>query len=149
MENRKKWIRMYNLIWGIIIVAALQQTHAQPATQHIRKVLQQQTNAWNRGDIPGFMQGYWHSDSLLFIGKSGITYGWQPTLENYQKNYADTANMGQLQFTIVQIKALSSQCYFVLGKWFLKRSVGDVGGHFTLIFKKMKGGWKIISDHSS
>ncbi len=127
----------------------LPQTYARPAEKQIRALLENQTVAWNRGDIPAFMSGYWKSDSLVFVGKSGITYGWQKTLDNYKKNYPDTATMGQLRFDIVQLKKLSGNTYFVLGKWFLKRTVGDVGGHFTLILKKFKEGWKVVSDHSS
>jgi len=124
-------------------------THAQPAEKQIRVLLANQVNGWNRGNIPAFMNGYWKSDSLMFVGKSGITYGWQKILDNYQKNYPNAATMGQLNFDIVQLKLLSTGCYFVLGKWFIKRTAGDVNGHFTLILQKFKDGWKIVSDHSS
>jgi hypothetical protein len=115
----------------------------------IRKLLQTQTEAWNRGNIDEFMQGYWENDSLKFIGKSGVTYGYKPTLERYKKTYFDTAQMGKLSFDILEVKRLSPEYYFVLGKWFLKRSVGDIGGMYTLLFRKIKGRWVIVSDHSS
>ena len=115
----------------------------------IRKILGEQTDAWNRGDINQFMQGYWENDSLMFIGKSGVTWGWTNTLNNYKKGYPDTASMGKLEFNLIQVKKLSRKYYHVTGKWFLKRSVGDVGGHYTLVFKKISGRWVIISDHSS
>jgi ketosteroid isomerase-like protein len=115
----------------------------------IRQVLQTQTEAWNRGNIDEFMHGYWESDSLKFIGKSGVTYGYKQTLANYKKNYSDTAQMGKLSFDILEVKRFSPEYYFVLGKWFLKRSVGDVGGIFTLIFRKVNGRWMIVSDHTS
>jgi ketosteroid isomerase-like protein len=115
----------------------------------VRKVLSTQNAAWNRGDVDAFMVGYWHSDSLMFIGKSGVTYGWQNTLNNYKKNYPDTATMGKLQFTLITVKPLSKNYYHVVGKWHLTRSVGDVGGHFTLLFQKINGEWVIIEDHSS
>lgn len=115
----------------------------------IRKILNQQTIAWNGGDISNFMKPYWHSDSLMFIGKSGVTYGWQNTLNNYKKNYPDAAAMGKLDFTILQTKRLSVLYYFVVGKWHLTRSIGDLNGHFTLLFKKIKNTWVIVSDHSS
>jgi hypothetical protein len=95
------------------------------------------------------MNGYWQNDSLMFIGKSGVTYGWNNTLKNYKKGYPDTAAMGKLTFTLIQIKKLSKEYYHVTGKWFLKRSIGDIGGHYTLLFRKIKGRWVIISDHSS
>lgn len=115
----------------------------------IRQLLLAQSDAWNRGNLEEFMQGYWKSDSLMFIGKSGVTYGWQQTLENYKKGYPDTAAMGKLNFEFVEIKRLSVLYYFVVGKWHLKRSIGDVGGHFTLLLRKIKGKWVIVADHSS
>ncbi len=133
----------------VLCILLMPKTHAQPAEMHIRELLTNQTTAWNSGDIAAFMSGYWKSDSLLFVGKSGITYGWQKTLDNYLKNYPNAATMGQLRFDIIQLKKLRGSTYFVLGKWFLERTVGDVGGHFTLILKKFKDGWKIVSDHSS
>ena len=123
---------------------------AQPKNEFaIRKTLDDQTAAWNRGDIETFMKGYWENDSLMFIGKSGVTYGWSNTLNNYKKNYPDTATMGQLIFTLLQVKKLSPKYYHVTGKWYLKRSIGDVSGHYTLVFRKINGHWFIISDHSS
>jgi ketosteroid isomerase-like protein len=115
----------------------------------IRRILDEQTAAWNRGDITHFMKGYWESDSLMFIGKSGVTYGWTNTLNNYKKGYPDTAAMGKLSFTLILVQSLSEKYYHVVGKWNLQRSIGDIGGHFTLLFKKINGAWKIIEDHSS
>ena len=115
----------------------------------IRNILAQQTIAWNGGDIENFMQPYWHSDSLMFIGKSGITYGWQKTLENYKKGYPDAAAMGKLDFTILQAKRLSALFFSVAGKWHLARTAGDLSGYFTLLFKKIKHAWVIVQDHSS
>ena len=115
----------------------------------IRTAMNEQLAAWNAGDLTRFMGTYWQDDSLMFIGKSGVTYGWQETLENYKKGYPDTAAMGQLDFAILQVKRLSAIYFFVVGKWHLARSIGDVGGHFTLLFRKVKGKWVIIADHSS
>lgn len=95
------------------------------------------------------MQGYWKSDSLKFIGKSGITYGWRATLENYKKSYPDTAAMGKLKFDLLEVKRLSVMYFFVIGKWHLARTDGDLKGYFTLLFKKIKGTWVIVADHSS
>lgn len=117
--------------------------------QIIRSILNRQTQDWNRGDISAFMKGYWESDSLMFIGKNGVTYGYQTTLNNYKKNYPDVTAMGQLQFNILQVKPLGEGHYFVLGKWMLKRTIGDLSGHYTLLFKKIKGEWVIVADHSS
>lgn len=115
----------------------------------IRKLLATQTEAWNRGDVEGFMQTYWRSDSLLFIGKNGVQRGWDKTLANYKKNYPDTAAMGKLSFDILVVKELSPDYYFVVGKWMLKRSLGDLSGHYDLLLHKVEGRWVIISDHSS
>lgn len=115
----------------------------------VRQLLDEQTKAWNRGNIDEFMKGYWQSDSLVFIGKSGPKWGYSTTLENYKKSYPDTTAMGKLHFDILQMKRLSFQYYFVIGKFHLERSIGNLEGHFTLLFKKVKNSWKIISDHTS
>lgn len=115
----------------------------------IRALLNKQTDAWNRGDLEGFMEGYWKNDSLMFIGKSGITYGWQKTLDNYKKGYPDRTAMGTLTFTLIQMKPLSKKYFSVVGKWQLKRTIGDLSGHYTLLLKKIKGEWVVIADHSS
>jgi uncharacterized protein (TIGR02246 family) len=115
----------------------------------VRNVLARQNAAWNRGDIDAFMVGYWESDSLMFIGKSGVTYGYKNTLSNYKKNYPDTTVMGKLTFTLIQVRQLSPEYVHVIGKYYLTRTVGDASGHFTLMFRKIKGKWMIISDHSS
>ncbi len=115
----------------------------------IRSLLEQQRQDWNTGNIEKFMNTYWQNDSLMFIGKSGVTYGWQNTLNNYKMGYPDTAAMGKLKFDILEVKRLSVMYFFVVGKWHLTRSIGDVGGHFTLLFKKVKNKWVIVADHSS
>jgi hypothetical protein len=115
----------------------------------ILQILDNQTKAWNNGDVENFMVGYWNNDSLMYVGKGGITYGYQPTLANYRKNYGSKEKMGQLTFSILHVKRLSPEYYQVVGKWFLKRTIGDVGGHYTLLFRKIRGEWVIISDHSS
>ncbi len=108
-----------------------------------------QEAAWNKGDLEGFMSSYWNDDSLKFIGKSGITYGWKSTLSNYKKNYPDKATMGILDFTILSVEALSDETCFVIGSWNLKRRKGDVGGFYTLLWKKINGKWLIVTDHTS
>ncbi|MEQ1553601.1 MAG: DUF4440 domain-containing protein [Ferruginibacter sp.] len=115
----------------------------------IKNAMTEQLNAWNAGDIDRYMETYWHSDSLIFIGSKGPTYGWEKTKANYKKSYPDTATMGKLDFEIISTKLLSVMYYSVVGKWHLTRSVGNIGGSFTLIFKKIKKKWVIIQDHSS
>jgi uncharacterized protein (TIGR02246 family) len=123
--------------------------NAQSKEEDIIRLLTTQIEAWNRGDKEGFMQTYWKSDSLMFIGKSGVVKGWQKTLDNYKKRYPDTAAMGKLAFDIIQVKPLAKDYFFVIGKWRLTRSIGDLSGHYTLLLRKIKGEWKIIADHSS
>ena len=115
----------------------------------IRQLLATQTECWNRGDIDGFMKTYWKNDSLMFIGKTGVHFGWQETLNNYKKSYPDTTAMGKLSFDIIDIKKLSPVYYYLVGKWMLKRSIGDVSGYYNLLLKKINGRWYIIADHSS
>ena len=133
------------LFTGLLLSVAAQSKDE----MQVRKVLQRQLTAWNNGDINSFMSGYWKNDSLMFIGKSGITFGWQKTLENYKKGYPDTATMGKLDFNILQVRRISSDHFFVVGKWHLARSIGDAGGHFTLLFRRIKSNWMIVADHSS
>jgi ketosteroid isomerase-like protein len=120
----------------------------QPETA-IKHLLQQQTDAWNKGDLKAFMQTYWQSDSLVFIGKHGPTYGWQPTLDRYKRSYPDTSAMGQLHFDLLETRMLAKDVYFVVGNWHLQRSAGNLDGVFTLVIRRIKGAWKIIADHSS
>lgn len=115
----------------------------------IIKVLKLQQAEWNSGNIDGFMQGYWRSDSLLFVGKSSPTYGWNATLSHYKTSYPDKAAMGILNFTIIKVEVMDSRNAFVLGGWQLKRTKGDVAGYFTLWFKKINGLWLIVCDHTS
>jgi ketosteroid isomerase-like protein len=118
----------------------------------IAQVLTTQTAAWNRGDIPGFMAGYWHSDSLVFIGKRGPTYGWQPTLDNYRKSYPDATQMGKLDFSQLHITPLSPESAQVVGHWHLARpgvAAGDLQGNFLLVFRRISGQWVIVADHTS
>jgi len=115
----------------------------------INDLMKKQEVAWNKADIDGFMQYYWKSDSLRFIGKSGITYGWQKTIDNYKKNYPTSEAMGVLTFENITIEQLSPTNIFVIGKWDLKRKIGDVGGHYSLLWKKIKGKWLIVVDHTS
>jgi len=115
----------------------------------IRQTLHDQIEAWNRGNIDDFMKTYWESDSLTFISRDGITRGYNATLNRYKRNYSDTAKMGKLSFTLLSIKRLSPEYYFVIGKWNLKRSIGDIGGLYTLLFRKIKSKWVIITDHTS
>ena len=140
---------MKKLIFGLLLLLSFSVNAQTGAEKNIRALLQAQTKAWNSGDLEGFMQTYWKSDSLMFVGKSGVVWGWQQTLDNYKEGYPGKEAMGQLSFDIIQVKELSADYYHVTGKWMLKRTIGDVSGHYTLLLRRINGEWKIVYDHSS
>jgi ketosteroid isomerase-like protein len=144
----KKWIFIFSII--LTQIGSIQISYAQNKdVAAIQSILDNQIKSWNSGDLDAFMVGYLHSDSLVFIGKSGPTYGYENTLANYKKSYPDKSHMGTLQFEIISFKPINNDHYFVIGKWKLIRTVGDLNGVYTLLFRKTKDGWKIIADHSS
>ena len=123
--------------------------HSQTSgVEMVIQLMMKQENAWNRGDVDGFMEHYWKSDSLKFIGKSGITYGWQRTYDNYKKNYPDAKTMGKLTFQLMSMEQLSPTAVYIIGSWNLERDE-PVGGHFTLLWKKINDKWVIVADHTS
>ena len=116
----------------------------------ILKIMNEQEKAWNKGSLEKFMDGYWENDSLKFIGKNGITYGWKNTLENYKKNYATPESRGKLTFYILHLDFIDKKNAFMIGKWKIERNDKSIlQGHFSLIWQKIGGFWKIIADHSS
>lgn len=121
------------------------------AEAEVRQVLAAQSTCWSQGNLECYMNGYWKSYSLLFVGKRGLTYGWQQTLDNYKRSYPDAAAMGKLTFDLKEMRKLSPEKMLVVGKWHLQReaSIGDLEGHFSVILKEYANGWKIIADHSS
>jgi beta-aspartyl-peptidase (threonine type) len=116
----------------------------------IRKVLDDQATAWNKGDLEGFMAGYWKSDKLTFFSGKDKTQGWQATLDRYRKRYqADGKEMGKLTFSDLQIEILGPDSAFVRGRYRLVLGKETPQGIFTLIFKKTADGWRIVHDHTS
>jgi len=113
--------------------------------------MKHQETSWNNGDIDAFMDFYWESDSLQFIGKSGVNFGWLTTLNNYKKSYNSIEKMGNLSFENISYKILNNHSVLITGKWHLSRSeeLKDLEGHYTLIWKMIDGHWKIVYDHSS
>jgi ketosteroid isomerase-like protein len=143
---------------GLAIVLASSLAFAQSAQEDpkqkadaIRKVMDAQVAAWNRGDIEGFMAGYWRSPNLEFYSGATVTKGWDATLERYKKNYQSGGKeMGKLDFSELEIHTNPSDVAWVTGKWHLKmKDASDRGGLFTLIFRKTTDGWKIAHDHTS
>jgi ketosteroid isomerase-like protein len=118
--------------------------------KQIHAILNRQAADWNRGDIPSFMNGYWESDSLMFVGKNGVTYGYKATYENYIKRYPDRATMGTLKFDFLNLSFPGKDVAFLVGKFHLTRpEKGDASGFYTLLWRKIKGKWLIICDHTS
>ena len=115
----------------------------------ILNILDKQVAAWNEGNLEKFMQTYWKSEKLSFVGSRGPTYGWLATLESYKKGYPDKAAMGNLKFTILEMSKIDRKTVYVIGKFELTRETGNLSGHFTLVIQKFKGEWLIVSDHSS
>jgi len=124
-------------------------TQSQNATAQIRSVLRAQQDAWNRGDIDGFMNGYGRSASTVFVSEDTIRRGWETVRERYRKKYSDRAKMGTLAFSDLEIMLLSPDAGVVLGRWSLKRVNDQPHGRFTLIFKRLPEGWRIVHDHTS
>lgn len=116
----------------------------------IQAVLDRQAEAWNRRDLEGFMDGYWNSPDLTFYSGATAVPGWQTTLERYRQRYqGEGAEMGRLKFSDLKIEVLGPDAAFVRGRWHLEMSSGEQGGLYTLVFRKVEGGWKIIHDHTS
>jgi ketosteroid isomerase-like protein len=145
---------MKNLLFILIISASVAgisfaQSKDEKAKNAIRQVMNEQAAAWNNGDIDGFMKGYWNSPEMTFVSGLNVTKGWQPTLERYKKSYDSKAKMGVLTFSDLEITVLSKESAVVLGKWSLQREKDNPNGLFTLTFRKLKEGWRIILDHTA
>ncbi len=117
--------------------------------QQIRQVIKDQQVCWNAGDLDCFMESYWKSDKLVFIGSRGVTYGWQNTLDNYKKSYPTKELMGKLTLELLILEPLSEDFWSVVGRWELQREKDNPQGHFSLIFRRLGNDWVIVSDHSS
>jgi beta-aspartyl-peptidase (threonine type) len=120
------------------------------AAHQIRKVLDEQVEAWNRRDLEGFMNGYWRSSELTFFSGGTVTSGWDATLARYRQRYQSQGReMGRLAFLDLKIELLGPEAAFVRGRYNLKMSSSEAGGLFTLTFRKLPAGWRIIHDHTS
>ena len=119
------------------------------AVVQIRSVLRAQQDAWNRGDIDAFMNGYARSRSTIFVSEGTVRRGWETVRDRYRKKYSDRAKMGLLTFSDLEITTLGSDAAVALGRWKLKRAHDQPYGRFTLIFRKTAAGWRIVDDHTS
>src|ERR1700760_2705538 len=133
---------MYKALFSFLLIFSAVSCFAQSDVEKaIRKVMADQAEAWSRGSVEDFMRGYWNNDSLVFVGQTGLTYGHRQTLANYKKHYDTPEKMGKLFFTLLSIKQLSPDYCFVIGKWLLKRQPKDIGGIYSLLFRKIDGQW--------
>jgi len=115
----------------------------------IQSVLSAQQDAWNRGDIDAFMNGYARSASTVFVSEDEVRRGWETVRDRYRLKYSDRAKMGTLSFSDIEVTMLSPDAAVVLGLWRLKRANDEPHGRFTLIFKRLPEGWRIVHDHTS
>lgn len=133
-------------------VPAWAQESAAPAdsgvASEVIRVLRNQEEAWNGGDVDGFMRGYWNSPNLTFSSGGRVTRGWKETLDGFKTRYPDRTAMGRLTFDNLEVTALGSDAALVLGAWRLDRDK-PVGGMFSLVFRRIEGAWVIIHDHTS
>ncbi|MFM2195218.1 MAG: hypothetical protein RL092_818 [Bacteroidota bacterium] len=137
------------LIYSILALGIFACVDKSDIQYDIRNVMKKQQDAWNSGNLEGFMDGYWRSDSLRFLSKDGVTMGWKASLLRYQKAYPSQEAMGQLKFENLRIEVLSGEEAYADGRWNLFRSSDTLSGHFTLLWKRIDGRWLIVSDHSS
>ncbi len=115
----------------------------------VYKVLKMQENAWNEGNLERFMMGYWQNEGLLFVGRSGPTFGYAQTLAKYRSGYPGKATMGKLHLDVLHLTQWDAQTIQLVGKFSLQRDNDAPSGFFTLLFRKINGQWKIVSDHTS
>lgn len=139
---------MKNLIFMLFLLASSQLFAAQDDQTQIRALLAGQQQAWNSGDLDGFMAGYWHSPQLRFASGGEVTFGWQQTLDRYRSHYRDKAAMGRLQFDIREVHLYDDHAV-VFGHWQLYRQKDQPQGLFTLLLAKLDGNWYITADHTS
>lgn len=136
-----------NILMAALVCAASEQPPNSAA--EIQSVLTTQQDAWNRGDIDAFMNGYARSASTVFVSEDEVGRGWETVRDRYRVKYSDRAKMGTLSFSEIEVTMLSSDAAVVLGRWKLKRAKDEPHGRFTLIFKRLPQGWRIVHDHTS
>lgn len=136
---------------GSALAGPAQNKSGEPrSVREIRAVLDRQVECWNRRDLEGFMEGYWRSPALTFYSGGTETSSWDKTLERYRQRYQSAGNeMGHLEFSDLKIELLGERAAFVRGRYHLKMASGDSGGLFTLTFRELPDGWKIVHDHTS
>ncbi|HEY1893916.1 MAG TPA: nuclear transport factor 2 family protein [Chthoniobacterales bacterium] len=143
------WLAVLLVLGAAILDAAGDESDSSPVISEIRHVLRAQQEAWNRGDIDSFMNGYARADTTVFVSGDEVMRGWQTVRDRYLKKYSDRAKMGTLTFSDLEIEQLSPDSALALGRWELKRASDSPHGRFTLILRKTPDGWRIVHDHTS
>jgi uncharacterized protein (TIGR02246 family) len=138
-------------MFAILAISGVAQNANDADRVAIRKVIEDQQTAWNRHDLEAFMAGYWNSPDLTFFSGAHESKGWQAALDRYKKSYQSAGHeMGKLEFANLRIEMLGPEAAFVRGEFHLTMSDGKTPhGLFTLIFRKLPEGWKIVHDHSA
>jgi ketosteroid isomerase-like protein len=143
------WLALLLVLSAAVLDATEEKSGSAPVISEIRAVLRAQQEAWNRGDIDGFMNGYARAETTVFVSGDEVMRGWQTVRDRYLKKYSDRAKMGTLAFSDLEIEPLGPDSALALGRWELKRASDNPHGHFTLIFRKTPDGWRIVHDHTS
>jgi beta-aspartyl-peptidase (threonine type) len=118
--------------------------------REIREVISAQQAAWNKGDLDGFLKPYWDDARLTFYSGDEVSKGLAKVRERYVKNYkAEGKEMGKLTFSDIVVTPLSADAAMVLGRWKVEKKKETSQGLFTLLVRKMPGGWRIVHDHTS
>ena len=133
----------------LVVAASVPFIATASVSDEIGKVIHAQQEAWNRGDIDGFMDGYARGRSTVFVSEDSVTRGWQTVYDRYKKKYSDREKMGTLVFSDLEITPLGNDAAIALGRWSLKRKIDNPHGRFTLIFRRTAEGWRIVHDHTS
>ena len=123
----------------------------QAARRHeeaVHAVMMDQQSRWNAGDIPGFMEGYWRSEDLVFTSGGKVRRGFDAALAGYEKNYT-RETMGRLEFSDLEFTHISYDAMLVLGRWALHDVPDPSDGVFTLLFRRINGAWRVVHDHTS
>jgi hypothetical protein len=118
----------------------------------IQVVLDKQVAAWNRGDIPGFMAGYWNSPDLIYLGNHKVVRGWQSLLDSYDQTFSSAGGkeMGTLKLAEEEINMFGKDTAIVWGKYLVTTKDGKArGGLYTLVMRKLPGGWLTVYDRTS
>ncbi len=143
-------ISLFLLVLAVGLAASQREESGEPTRLSIQKLLDDQTEAWNRGDLEAFLGGYWNSPELTFFSDNSVSSGWQSTLRRYRLRYqAEGREMGRLEFVDVRVEPLCADAAFVRGRFRLTLGEGNPTGLFTLIVRHTSEGWRIVHDHTS